>query len=164
MQLLISVRDAAEAQSALAGGADIIDAKDPARGALGAVTLTTLRAIRSAVGDKRPVSAALGDAVDETRVECAAHEAAAAGVAYVKLGFFGTASRLRARHLLAAAVCGVRSAGEGEGTRGGATWGRPGVIAVACADAASAGSVDPRSIVTAIADAGGAGCTAATPG
>ncbi len=35
MKLLVSVADAVEAHAALLGGADIIDAKDPTRGALG---------------------------------------------------------------------------------------------------------------------------------
>ena len=36
MRLLVSVRSAAEVGPALAGGADIIDAKEPGRGSLGA--------------------------------------------------------------------------------------------------------------------------------
>ena len=36
MQLLVSVSDGDEAAAALAGGADIIDAKDPVAGPLGA--------------------------------------------------------------------------------------------------------------------------------
>ena len=38
MQLLVSVRSAVEVAPALAGGADIIDAKEPDRGSLGAVS------------------------------------------------------------------------------------------------------------------------------
>ena len=45
MRLLVSVRSAEEVAAALAGGADIIDAKEPARGSLGAVTATVLSAI-----------------------------------------------------------------------------------------------------------------------
>jgi hypothetical protein len=40
---LASVRDAAEAETALLANADIIDLKDPAQGALGAVDLETTR-------------------------------------------------------------------------------------------------------------------------
>ena len=53
MRLLVSVTSAAEASAALAGGADVIDAKDPRRGALGAVSPQTLRAILAAVDDAR---------------------------------------------------------------------------------------------------------------
>ena len=44
MRLLVSVRNAEEAESALQGGADILDAKEPANGALGKVDATTLAA------------------------------------------------------------------------------------------------------------------------
>ncbi|MGH7675643.1 MAG: (5-formylfuran-3-yl)methyl phosphate synthase, partial [Gemmatimonadales bacterium] len=89
MQLLVSVAGAREARTALLGGADLIDAKDPERGALGAVTPGVLRSIYAAVHSRRPVSAALGDAVDEARVARRVSAAAAIGVAYVKVGFRG---------------------------------------------------------------------------
>ena len=60
-RLLVSVRDADEARAAVAGGADIVDAKDPAAGALGPVSPESLAAIAQAVPESRPVSAALGD-------------------------------------------------------------------------------------------------------
>src|SRR5206468_1296208 len=60
MQLLVSVADAREERAARLGGADVIDAKNPRRGALGAVSEATLRAIGAEAG--RPFSAALGDA------------------------------------------------------------------------------------------------------
>ena len=43
MRLLVSVRSAAEARAALSGGADIIDAKEPSLGSLGAVGPLALR-------------------------------------------------------------------------------------------------------------------------
>ena len=43
MHLLVSVRSAEEAASALAGGADVIDAKDPAAGTLGPVAAQVFR-------------------------------------------------------------------------------------------------------------------------
>ncbi len=42
MRLLVSVANAADAAAALAGGADLIDAKDPAGGALTAVAPDTV--------------------------------------------------------------------------------------------------------------------------
>jgi len=101
MRLLVSVRGPVEARAALAGGADVIDAKDPARGALGAVSAERLAAIRRTVGAARPVSAALGDAHDEVTVAAAA--AAAAGAAFLKLGFGGVTSEARAQRLARAA-------------------------------------------------------------
>src|SRR2546427_8549907 len=61
MQLLISVAGPAEARAALRGGADVIDAKDPRRGALGPVSVQRLAAIRAAVAGARPLSAAATD-------------------------------------------------------------------------------------------------------
>jgi uncharacterized protein (UPF0264 family) len=59
--LLVSVRSAVEAEAALAGGAHLIDVKEPARGSLGRPDETTVAAVVQAVGDRRPVSAGLGE-------------------------------------------------------------------------------------------------------
>jgi uncharacterized protein (UPF0264 family) len=64
MWLLVSVADAADAVAAVEGGADIIDAKDPTRGALSPVSGPTLTAIIAAVRGRRPVSAALDEHSD----------------------------------------------------------------------------------------------------
>jgi len=103
MQLLVSVADPREARAALAGGADLIDAKDPRRGALGAVAPQRLRAICDAVGAQRPVSAALGDAAQAAPIADAVRVAVDAGVAYVKVGFRGIRSPARVHDLAAAA-------------------------------------------------------------
>ena len=92
MRLLVSVRNAVEAAAALAGGADIIDAKEPLNGALGAVSADVLRDIAAAVGQAAPVSAALGDACDDNIVSRAA-SARQIGVTFVKLGFAGMRRR-----------------------------------------------------------------------
>jgi uncharacterized protein (UPF0264 family) len=143
MKLLVSVRDAAEAAAARAGGADIIDAKEPASGALGAVDPATFHHIVAAVGDARPVTAALGDALDEAAVERTADAYARAGATLVKIGFAGVASRRRVVSLLAAA-------------RGGAA-GHAGVVATAYADADRVASPDPFAVVDAAAAAGATG-------
>src|SRR5512138_3215996 len=124
MQLLVSVSDGAEASAALAGGADIIDAKDPAAGVLGAVSSRVLREICAIVGGSRPVTAAIGDAADEGAVERLVHEFASAGVTLVKVGFAGIESASRIASLIEAAVGGASAA----------TNGRCGVVAVAYAD------------------------------
>src|SRR5216110_1714211 len=82
MRLLVSVADAAEARAALGGGADIIDAKEPRHGALGAVAPEVLRTIRDAVGSRRPVSVALGDCGSARAVETAARRAAGLGMSF----------------------------------------------------------------------------------
>jgi uncharacterized protein (UPF0264 family) len=62
--LLVSVRSVEEAEEALAGGADLIDVKEPARGALGRADDATIGAIEAQVAGRRPTSAALGELRD----------------------------------------------------------------------------------------------------
>lgn len=66
VQLLVSVRDAAEASSALSGGADLIDVKEPARGALGAADPEVWRSIAATVAGQRPLSIALGELSEQS--------------------------------------------------------------------------------------------------
>ena len=94
MRLLVSVRDASEARAALAGGADIIDAKEPLNGPLGAVSPDVLHAIATTVGHAAPVSAALGD-IGEGDVLDRAAAARKADVSFVKVGFAGMRGRRR---------------------------------------------------------------------
>jgi uncharacterized protein (UPF0264 family) len=147
MKLLISVANATEASAALAGGADIIDAKDPLTGALGPVSLPVLRTIHARVAPARPVTAALGDATDEATLEAAAYAFTAAGAALVKVGFAGITHPGRVTALTASAVRGVCAAGH-LGC---------GVVAVAYADAGRAGSIPPPALVGAAARAGATG-------
>jgi (5-formylfuran-3-yl)methyl phosphate synthase len=89
VRFLASVRDTGEAQLALSAGADVIDCKEPSRGALGALALDTVRAIRSAVPRHMPLSATVGDLVpDPTTMVAAVDAMASTGVDYVKVGFF----------------------------------------------------------------------------
>jgi uncharacterized protein (UPF0264 family) len=60
-RLLVSVRDLPEAQAALAGGAAVIDVKEPSRGPLGAADPATLHAIADAMPPAVCLSAALGE-------------------------------------------------------------------------------------------------------
>ena len=87
--LLASVRSAAEAALAVGGGADIIDAKEPAAGALGRVDSEVLRAILRDVAGRRPISATIGDLELSPSAVAAAVEATAAdGADIVKIGVF----------------------------------------------------------------------------
>jgi dihydroneopterin aldolase len=93
--LLASVRDAREARLALAGGADLIDFKDPGWGALGALPAAELAAGVAAVAGGRPVSATIGDGPRSPRALAAAVRATAgAGVDYVKVGLAGSPAEL----------------------------------------------------------------------
>ena len=64
MQLLVSVRDAVEARDALAAGADILDAKEPALGALAPVSPEVLASIVAVLAPGSELSVALGEPAD----------------------------------------------------------------------------------------------------
>lgn len=88
-RMLASVNSLAEAKLVYQAGADIIDLKQPAAGALGALPLDTIAEIRAWCAGKIPVSATIGDLpmqpvliFDEVRAM------AATGVDYIKIGFF----------------------------------------------------------------------------
>ena len=88
-RLLASVRSPEEAQIALDGGADIIDLKEPAHGALGRLADAVIRDILGTVGGRRPVSATIGDLpLAPLPVRRAVEAMAATGVDIVKLGIF----------------------------------------------------------------------------
>lgn len=125
MRLLVSVRSPHEVAASLEGGADIIDAKEPERGALGPVAPDVLEAIDNRVPLEVPLSVALGDAVSAGAVEAAINGLPLRRRArlYVKLAFSGKCSEPEVVALLRAATAAA--------ARHAAT---PRVIAVACAD------------------------------
>jgi uncharacterized protein (UPF0264 family) len=137
VRLLVSVVSAAEARVALAGGADIIDVKDPREGALGAPSPRTLAEVVAAVDGAAPVSVALGDLPDLPHTAAlAARGAAACGVDYVKLGLRGVQGLDRAAALVTAVADALGAAAAGAASSGPG----PAVVAAAYADGAT---VDP---------------------
>jgi uncharacterized protein (UPF0264 family) len=113
MRLLVSVRSAEEVGAAIAGGADIIDAKDPSRGSLGPVEAPVLRDIRAVVPPDIPLSVALGDfregAAAAAAIGSLKLSARPAGV-FVKLGVAGVFTSGAAASLFRAAVEAARAA------------------------------------------------------
>ena len=86
-KLLVSVRSRDEALAALAGGADVIDVKEPLYGPLGRATPAVWREVREVVPPHIPLSVALGELgewldVDDENVAAST----LAGVSYCKLG------------------------------------------------------------------------------
>jgi (5-formylfuran-3-yl)methyl phosphate synthase len=132
MRLLVSVASAEDARAAVEGGADIVDAKDPEAGALGAVTLARLREIRDAVAGARPLTAALGDAADAPAIERMARDFAETGVSLVKIGLLGAPHTGDAVKRVRAALRGAHGSG---------------VVVVAYADASSAEAPSPAAVV-----------------
>lgn len=87
-RLLISVRDAREAITALESGADLIDVKEPHRGPLGAADAATIAEIAQAVSDRVPVSVAFGELMD---LPAKSKLLLPSGVRYAKVGLAGCA-------------------------------------------------------------------------
>ena len=91
MRMLVSVRDVAEALAAAQAGADFIDLKDPAAGALGGLGGLRIAPVVAALRARHPtlpISATIGDMpptqIDEVLRRVA--EVAACGVDSVKVG------------------------------------------------------------------------------
>jgi len=90
-----------EACEAVAGGADIIDVKNPQEGALGANFPWVIKKIRDLTPKNVEVSCALGDVPDlPGSVSLAALGASMLGVDYVKVGLYGIKTDWEAIYLL----------------------------------------------------------------
>jgi uncharacterized protein (UPF0264 family) len=109
-RLLVSVRDAADAVEALAGGADWIDLKEPRRGALGAVDAATARSVVNLVAGRAPISAAAGELRDWPGA--AAELLDVDGVSLFKVGLAGCARNVRWHHGWREVFNQVREAGK----------------------------------------------------
>lgn len=146
MRLLVSVRNAAEAGSAMIGGAEIVDAKEPASASsIGPVSPVVLREIREEVPSSIKLSAALGDVA---RIEdlAAAFARITVPVNFVKLGFRGVSDVGQVAMLLTDAV-----------RRAGMLPSRPAVIAVGYADATRVGAISPLDLPAMVTAAGADG-------
>ena len=88
--MLASVVSREEAEIALVQGADIIDCKEPARGALGALPLDTVADIVAIARGRRPVSAVVELPHDISHARRAFEDAIETGVDYVKFALPAT--------------------------------------------------------------------------
>jgi uncharacterized protein (UPF0264 family) len=90
-----------EALEAIAGGADIIDVKNPLEGALGANYPWVIRRIKEITPKKLEVSCTLGEVGNfPGSVSLAAHGATSLGVDYIKVGLHGIKTPREAVFLL----------------------------------------------------------------
>jgi (5-formylfuran-3-yl)methyl phosphate synthase len=86
-KLLVSVRSKVEALAALAGGATIIDVKEPLNGPLGRASFDVWREVKAVVPRSIPLSVALGELNDWSHVdEPSFYAEARNGLAFCKLG------------------------------------------------------------------------------
>lgn len=101
-KMLASVRSLDEALTALDGGADFIDLKEPSRGALGALDHAAVRVCVQAVGGRKPVSATIGDlpSMEPRAVVSAVERMGRTGVDFIKIGFFAHPQAVDCVHAL----------------------------------------------------------------
>jgi uncharacterized protein (UPF0264 family) len=85
--LMVSVRSASEVEAALVGGADLIDVKEPSKGALAPAEAEVVAGVIAKVKGKVPVSAALGEWSPNAITE--AHWHLELKLNYVKWGLAG---------------------------------------------------------------------------
>ncbi len=89
-RFLASVRNLEEAMIACNEAVDIIDLKNPAEGALGALPIEAIAQIVAAVAERKPVSATVGDLPMQPDLLAArVMKTAETGVDFVKIGLFG---------------------------------------------------------------------------
>ena len=104
MKILISPTSLEEAEAAIAGGADIIDVKNPAEGSLGASFPWVIRRVAERIAG-RPIllSATLGDLPAKPGTAAlAALGAIQSGARYIKAGLYGTRDETEARAVMRA--------------------------------------------------------------
>lgn len=147
MQLMISVVSAGEAKEALAGGADILDVKNPVEGSLGAQFPRIIQQIRKSAPRPAKLSAAIGDMPNlPGTASLAALGAATCGADYVKVGLYGPKTVDDAHFLLQEVKQAVSDFPD------------VAIIAAGYADAHRAGTLDPRLIPRIALAAGVDGC------
>jgi uncharacterized protein (UPF0264 family) len=101
LKLLISPKNEKEAVEAVAGGADIIDVKNPEEGPLGANFPWVIRRIRQVTPANIEVSCTLGEVPNlPGSMALAALGAAATGVNYIKAGLYGLKTLEEAVYLM----------------------------------------------------------------
>ncbi len=113
MKLLVSPIDAKEAIAAAAGGADIVDVKNPKEGSLGANFPWVIAEVRRGLPKRVELSATIGDLdFKPGTASLAAYGVARLDVDYVKAGFYGITSEGQALEMgraLKKAISGTRS-------------------------------------------------------
>lgn len=109
MRLLVSPMNIDEARAALAGGADIIDVKNPKEGSLGANFPWAIRAVAELAKGRVPVSATIGDLQFKPgTASLAALGAASSGAEYVKAGLLDVKTASQAEEMLVGIVRAVK--------------------------------------------------------
>lgn len=144
MRLLVSPMNVIEARSALLGGADILDVKNPREGSLGANFPWAIRAVVDLANGRVPVSATIGDLdFKPGTASLAALGAAVAGADYIKAGLLGVKTPEQAEEMLQGIVRSVKDYDPAKK-----------VVASGYSDYLRAGSISPMLLPEAAAKAG----------
>lgn len=139
MKLLISPQNSKEAAEAIAGGADIIDVKNPHEGPLGASFPWVIKEIKQLIPAGVELSCTLGEAPSlPGSMTLAAYGGAALGVNYVKAGLSGVKTLQEATDLLEAIVRAAKQCNP-----------KVKVVAAGYADYQRANSIEPKLVVQA---------------
>lgn len=106
IRMLASVRDLDEARTVLEAGVDLIDLKQPADGALGALPADVIREVVAFVAGRTLTSATAGNVEpDAQAVQAAMARIATTGVDYVKVGLFPAGWQQGGRDYAAVRAC-----------------------------------------------------------
>lgn len=144
MRLLVSPMNMEEAQAALAGGADILDVKNPKEGSLGANFPWVIRSVADLAKGRVPVSATIGDLdFKPGTASLAALGAASSGADYVKAGLLGVKTCDQAEEMLKAIVRAVKDLDP-----------KKKVVASGYSDYLRVGSISPMLLPAAASEAG----------
>ena len=109
MRLLVSPMNLEEARAAMAGGADILDVKNPKEGSLGANFPWAIREVAKLAEGRVPVSATIGDLEYKPgTASLAALGAAVSGADYIKAGLLGVKTADQASDMLGSIVQAVK--------------------------------------------------------
>ena len=144
MRLLVSPINAVEAEAAMAGGADILDVKNPREGSLGANFPWVIRSVAEVAAGRVPVSATIGDFdFKPGTASLAALGAAFSGADYIKVGLLKIRDRDEAAEMLRPLV---RSVKEFDANKR--------LVAAAYSDASRVGSISPMDLPEVAAECG----------
>jgi (5-formylfuran-3-yl)methyl phosphate synthase len=133
LKLLVSPINEAEAAEAIAGGADIVDVKNPKEGALGANYPWVIRRIKEITPKHLQVSCTLGEVPNlPGSISLASLGAASLGVDYIKVGMYGLKTPEEAVFLLQNVVKAAKECNP-----------KVKVVAAGYADAEKIGSINP---------------------
>jgi uncharacterized protein (UPF0264 family) len=139
VKLLISPQNAKEAAQAIAGGADIIDVKNPREGPLGASFPWVIKEIKKILPKGVELSCTLGEAPGLLgSIALAAYGGASLGVDYVKAGLSGIKTLQEATELLEDIVKAAKQCNP-----------KVKVVAAGYADYQRANSIEPSLVVQA---------------